>query len=218
MIRANRKRWFEVVMRTITHRQLRRQFHGIYWKGENPYPRPAIYIANHSSWWDGLLYFHLRHTVIDPVVYIMMHEEGLKKFWYFKWIGAYSVEKSSRRDVVEALQYSKQLVHEGKSIWIFPQGDEYHQEKRPLQFESGVGYLASQLPDVPIIPLSFYYTYGHRQKGDVFLRGGSPVYYDDLEGTTRKEKTESLERLLEHQLNQVKQDVIQEEHNSYQMI
>lgn len=215
MIRANRKRWFEVIMRQITHRQLRRQFHSISWKGENPYPSPAIYIANHSSWWDGLLYFHLRHTVIDRVVYILMHEEGLKKFWYFQWIGAYSVNKTSRRDIVEALSYSKQLLEEGKSIWIFPQGDEYHQEKRPLKLETGVGHLASQLPDVPIIPLSFYYTYGHHQKGEVVIRGGAPLYYHELKGKTRKEKTEALQYLLQQQLEDVRHDVIHEELAEY---
>lgn len=218
MIKANRQRWFEWIMRKNTLPQIRKQFHSVYWQGSETYPSPAIYIANHTSWWDGLLYFHLRHTVIDKVIYIMMHEKGLQTYWYFKWIGAYSVNKSSRRDVVEALAYSKQLLQQKKSIWIFPQGDEFHQEKRPLQLEAGVGHLASQVPNVPIIPLTIYYWFGHQKKAAVAIRGGQPIYFNDLPGESKKEKMMALEKCLETQLDALKHDVTCENMDGYQRI
>lgn len=218
MIKASRRRTFEWVMRAVTLPQIRKQFQYVYWQGPNPYPSPAIYIANHSSWWDGLIYFHLRHTVIDRVVYILMHEKGLKKFPYFKWIGAYSVNKASRRDVITSLQYSKELIESGKSIWIFPQGDEYHQEQRPLKFETGVAHLASQLPQVPIIPLTFYYSFGHEKKADLFIRGGDPIYYEQLDGENKKDKMKNLEYLMEMQLENTKSDCIHNEIAKYKLI
>lgn len=218
MIKARRNLAFEWMMRRVTLPQIRKQFETVYWSGTVERNQPAIYIANHSSWWDGLLYFHLRHTVIDRTTHIMMHETGLRKFWYFRYIGAYSVNKTSRRDIIEALSYSKELISQGNSVWIFPQGDEFSQEKRPLELESGVIHLMQQLPDVPIIPLTTYYWFGHHKKAEVAVHAGQPLTYQALVGTSRKEKLRSLEVLLEHQLDQLKQDVVEERMERYQRI
>lgn len=85
-----------------------------------------------------------------------------------------------------------------------PQGEEYSQEKRPLALESGIGHLARQLQTVPIIPITTYYWHGHHQKSEVAIRGGEPIFYSSLNGTSRKEKMHALEEQLEKQLELLK--------------
>ena len=218
MIKAKRNPVFERVMRQVTLPQIRKQFHAVYWKGPEFDGTPSLYIANHSSWWDGLLYYHLRHTVIDRSTHIMMHEKGLKKFWYFRYTGAYSVNKQSRRDIIEALNYSKEVIEQGFSVWIFPQGEEFSQEIRPLVLETGVGHLANQLPQTPIIPITLYYWFGHHKKAEVAILAGEALLFTSLPGETRKQKMKALEKHLEKQLELLKQDVVSESLDTYRVL
>ncbi|MET3682789.1 1-acyl-sn-glycerol-3-phosphate acyltransferase [Alkalibacillus flavidus] len=122
---------------------------------------PTIYIANHSSWWDGLLIFQLTERFSKNDHYIMMNESGLNEYRFFQKLGAYSVNRDQPKDVVRSLLYTQDLIAQGKKIWLFPQGAIEHPQA-PLQFQKGIGYLIQQFEKAAVKPVTFhYYHYEH---------------------------------------------------------
>lgn len=216
MIQANKSQLFHSMFSLYHQRLLRRSFDQIYLHSKGNFPTtPAIYIANHSSWWDGLIYFHLCRTVLTEDIYIMMHESGLKRYPYFKRLGAFSINRSNPKDILRSLHYAEQLVQEGKSVWMFPQGDEFHLEKRPLGFQPGISYVLERLPYTQVVPVSFYYSFGHKKKPDVYIKAGIPFYHHDLSGRSRTEKTAGLEQVCTEQLDELKELVVTRQLNMF---
>ena len=48
-----------------------------------------LLIANHSSWWDGLVTFYLNNAVLKTDLYAMMSEQGMKDFPFFNELGLF---------------------------------------------------------------------------------------------------------------------------------
>lgn len=216
MIQANKSRLFHSMFSLYHQRLLRRSFDQIYLYSKGNCPTtPAIYIANHSSWWDGLLYFHLCRNVLPEDTYIMMHESGLRHYPYFKKLGAFSINRSNPKDILRSLRYAEQLVQEGKSVWMFPQGEECHLEKRPLGFQPGISYMLEHLPHIQVVPISFYYSFGHKKKPEVYIEIGLPLYHHDLSGHSRNEKTAGLEQVFTEQLDELKELVVTRQLNMF---
>jgi 1-acyl-sn-glycerol-3-phosphate acyltransferase len=161
---------------------------------------PVIYIANHSNWWDGLLVYDAYLARSTYKHYIMMDEKQLSQFRFFSRAGAFSIDKSRPSGVVESLQYAAELLRMRQAVWIFPQGDIVHLEKRPLQFFSGVSYLLHQCPDAVVVPVTLYYSFAFKQKPEASLWFGAPVAeaWGQME---RREMTETLRQVLERQLD-----------------
>jgi 1-acyl-sn-glycerol-3-phosphate acyltransferase len=172
--------------------------------------RPVIFIANHSSWWDGLLFFFLNHTIWKHDIHMMMHEKNLKKYIFFRYLGAFSIDKQNPKEIIRSLQYAENLLTKGKSVVLFPQGDEFHQEIRPLDFSNGIGFLTEKHPDIPVVPLTFYYSFRHEQKPEVWIRQSAPLTAAEIAGESRKEKTAFLQETVTLQLDKLKEEVIDE--------
>lgn len=214
MIEANKKAWFETIFNLYNCQLLKRNFKGIYLHLNQPLPSPAIFTINHSSWWDALVLFHLNRHVLKHDLFVMMHEKGLKDYPFFEKLGAFSVNRLSPKDIVEALHYSGTLLKEGKSVGLFPQGDEFHLEKRPLSFLPGTIAIMEKNQKIPLIPIAFYYSFGHSKKQEIYIKVGDPIYYHSLNGSSRKERNSSFEQLFTKQLDSLKKNVVNE-HRDY---
>lgn len=189
MIPAKKSRPFNVFFHQFNKRFLKLHFRNIMLSKEtNNEQGPHLFIVNHSTWWDSLILFHLNQTVIKRDSYVMMHESGIKQYPFFRKIGAFSVNRNNPKDIIKSLQYAKEKLTEGKVLWLFPQGDERHQEIRPLGFLPGAIHLVKNTK-IPITPVCLYYTFTNERKPDVFIKLGNPIYYSDLIGGNGKEKT-----------------------------
>ena len=138
-------------------------------------PRPAFYIMNHSSWWDGLLIYHWLRRRSHHQHYLMMDEQQMSRYRFFRRIGAFSVDKTSRRGILESLQYAVNLLKSGKAVWLFPQGDICHLDQRPLDFQSGAAYILQHCAEIPVIPVTMVYTMGLHQKPEASMVFGHPL-------------------------------------------
>jgi len=213
MIEAKKSGAFEWMFSIFNTWLLRTSFHRLYIRG-HIVRTPALYVANHSSWWDGLIAFQLSRFVFQQNSYAMMTEEGLRAYPFFRKLGGFSIDRKRRTEVMASLNYAVALLRDGKSVWIFPQGEEQHVEKRPLQFFTGILYVAERA-NVPIVPLAFYHSLRHHRKPEWFIHVGDALAISDLAGKSRKEKTEALERLCTEQLDDVRRSVIQEQLHSF---
>ncbi|ANU27201.1 lysophospholipid acyltransferase family protein [Planococcus versutus] len=219
MIKAKKSALFETGFNLYLTPLIRFSFSRLLGEDVKEIPKkPVMFIANHSSWWDGLVFFYLNRTIWRHDIHMMMHEKGLKKHSYFRFLGAFSVNRQKPKDIVLSLQYAETLLRQGKSVVLFPQGDEFHLETRPLSFLAGAAYLMEKCPDVPIVPLSFYYSFGHQQKPELWIRQHDAISTDRIAHLTRKEKTVFLEELSTKQLDSLKKAVINEDSLAFQSL
>lgn len=208
MIEAAKKPWFEKLFFIYNRQLFKRHFSGIYVTAGENVPKQAVICMNHSSWWDGLLLFHCNQALMKHDIYIMMHEKGLLEFPFFRKLGAFSVNREKPKDIIHSLHYAHSKVTEGKSVCLFPQGDEHHLEKRPLGFLPGAISLIEKNDEVPLLPLIFYYSFGSRKKQEIYVKIGLPLFSKDLEGSTRKEKNSFFEAYFTTELDLLKKQVI----------
>lgn len=216
MITAKKSKPFKYGFSLVLLPLFKRSFHRLLGqKLSEPPDKPVLFIANHSSWWDGLLFFLLNERIWRQDIHIMMDEAGLQRFSFFRWLGAFSVDRTRPKDIMESLRYAKALLDGGKSVILFPQGAEQHLETRPLTFQSGVTYLMEKCPDVPVVPISFYYSFGRERKPDIWVHQHPPLSLADLEGTTRTDRTAALQTHFTALLDAQREDVIAGNEQAY---
>lgn len=140
MIASDSSKWFKRIFAQYNENYLlRRHFHSFQLSGEiDPAPQgqPVLYLMNHSSWWDGMVVYHAIANASAREHYMMMDEEQMKRYRFFRKIGAFSIDKKSSRAIVASLRYSESLLNQGYGVWLFPQGDIEHLERRPLRFQT----------------------------------------------------------------------------------
>lgn len=215
MIAAKKSALFERAFRFYLLPSINRSFSHLYGKGITPLKGPSLIISNHSSWWDGLLFFFLNHHVWKLDAHIMMHERGLKQFPFFRLLGGFSIDRENPKDILASLRYAEQLLKEGKTVILFPQGDEFHLETRPLQFNTGVLYLLQKCPHVPLIPVRFYYSMRREKRPEVWIDQGAALTLDAIPHGSRKERTAWLQDHETAALDRLKQDVLEENHGGF---
>lgn len=175
MLKANKKRWFEKVFFVYNRNLLNRRFHSFQVSGlENLMKRkveiPTIIYCNHSSWWDGLVAFHInRQTKLDG--YWMMEENQLKNLQPFRKLGAFSVVKESPREVLKSINYSVRLLKEKKNraIWIFPQGEIMPNDLRPIKFYNGISRIVEKAEKCQLFCVAMRYEFLGNFKPDIFI-------------------------------------------------
>lgn len=139
--------------------------------------------------------------------YVMMDEAQLQQYRFFSRLGAYSIDKTNGKAMIESLQYTADLLQRNERVWIFPQGDIHHLEKRPIDFQSGVGYILQKAPHTIVVPVTAYYSLSPHQRADATLIIGNPLIesWDDMK---RKEIAIMLSNKLEEQLDLHRSSVI----------
>ncbi|QPC46597.1 lysophospholipid acyltransferase family protein [Mangrovibacillus cuniculi] len=220
MIEAKRDKYFEKVFDYYVQWQIKKNFYKI--KIKDPYVKERkmekgqLYIVNHSSWWDGLLIFYLSRNYFKQDSYAMMSEKGIKEFPFFRKIGAYSVDYTSPKGSIKSLQYTLKLLNQGSPVWLFPQGEEQHVEKRPLAFKQGAGYLVEKTGEpFMVTPLSIYYTFRHDQLAECWIQVGKSILSTEIQGGNRAGKTSFLEEMVTKELSSLKEDLINENEHLY---
>jgi 1-acyl-sn-glycerol-3-phosphate acyltransferase len=135
------------MFRPYLRRIMRRSFHAVRLLGEAPEPPrdlPLIVVANHGTWWDGLFIYTLNADVLHRKLHIMMLEEQLRRYWFFRHLGAFGIEQGQPRSVRASLSYSAEVLREPSCcLCVFPQGTMRRLHDRPLGFKRGLAAILS---------------------------------------------------------------------------
>jgi len=100
--------------------------------------RSLLLIANHYSFWDGLILHIVNTRLFKKRMHIMILEESMHQYWSFKYGGAFSVKKGSK-DALKSLDYAAKLLDDPQSlVLIYPQGKLYSNFVTQVHFEKGV--------------------------------------------------------------------------------
>ena len=120
-------------------RSVKRHYHKIDFDLVETDPQKAILlIANHYSWWDGFLLFYLNKLLFKKKFHIMILEETIIKHGFLKYVGSFSVSKTSR-SMLETLKYAGNLLDDPENLLvIFPQGKLYSNFVDEVKFEKGL--------------------------------------------------------------------------------
>lgn len=213
MVDAKKTKWTQFRFRTVQKKYMQQAFHKLY-VTSGYMPNEAIFVVNHSGWWDPLVLFELEHQQQIPPIYTMIEESFLQQYPIFSKNGAFAVTLTEEEQAIKAFQYADLLLLDGISVALFPQGLPQHQDMRPLQLKQSVMRLLQLCTDVPIILTSIYYTYRDAQKGEIWVALGDPIYPEHVQQMTIAE----LEQQLTKQLDDLRQDAVQLNTSAYKNI
>ena len=154
--------------------------------------QPVIFIANHSSWWDGFLIFELYKKLgLKKPFRIVMLERELKKFPFFRSCGAVGLIPKDSAHNDQIFQSLK-----GTCVSFFPQGQMYSQGQRPLNFRSGIESVIKSLHPIQIITVALHIEPFQNMKPTALIKLGEVISSDtsltfqDLEKTVEKNLNE----------------------------
>ncbi|WP_375104221.1 lysophospholipid acyltransferase family protein [Paenibacillus sp. RS8] len=162
--------------------------------------RPILYIMNHSSWWDGLLAYHAARTMTSGEHFFMMEEEQLRKYAFFRKLGAYSINRHNTSDISASLRYTARLLHKRGNIWIYPEGEIRPLEHRPLKLQAGVGLVLRLCPEALVVPVTLYHGLFRHSKPEATLLAGNAISHP-WPAMDRNCITKELQDVLREQLD-----------------
>ncbi len=150
----------------------------------------------------------------------MMEEAQLRRYFFFSWIGCFSVNRSNPRSAIQSLQYAAHLLKERRRrmVWIFPQGEISPNDYRPLTFFSGVSHLTRLAYPLLIYPAAIRIEYRTEQRPDLFISLGEPLQMGEQEVQSAnflKSLTRRLETCVTAELDQLRADVISQNLSSF---
>lgn len=178
MIKADRRPWALFMFDIYLSRLIRNNFSRFYTTNdfpEIPENKGLIVTPNHFSWWDGFFSYYVLKKHCGRNVYLMMLEEQLSQYWFFRKVGAYSVQPDNAVSIARSLAYTCELVSNPENLAIvFPQGEIEPYDKRPPDIKKGISYIAQDLhPDTIILPLACKIQYDNLKKPFIAVRFGS---------------------------------------------
>jgi chlorobactene lauroyltransferase len=183
---------------------------------------PMLMCANHSSWWDGYV-ATLVERAMGADAYLMMEEAQLRRYFFFRWAGCFSVDRQNARSAMQSLQYAAHLLKErpGRFVWLFPQGTISPNDTRPLVFFTGAAYLARMTTPVLLYPVATRIEYLAEQHPDLFISVGEPILIAAEDTKMRgflKHCTKQLEERVTLELDQLRNDVLASDYASFTQI
>ncbi len=177
---------------------------------------PIIFYANHSNWWDGLLCFYMTYKLFELDTILMMDIKQLRKYAFFRWIGAFSVDRGDSRKAMQSIQYAvEELKGRRNALWIYPQGVMSPNDARPIQFFSGVTHIIKKLRKVQLVPVTHRYEFIQEQRPEIFTEFGPVQYIEDSSLLDMKELNVELNQKLIFQLDLLRDAVIQKEFSDF---
>lgn len=105
--------------------------------------KAILLLANHFSWWDGFLIFHLNKIYFKKKFHVMVLQDTAEKVKFLKYLGAFSVQKNAK-SIVKSLDYAGELLDNPENlVLIFPQGELHSAHVSSISFEKGVTRIIS---------------------------------------------------------------------------
>ena len=100
--------------------------------------KSVLLLANHFGWWDGFLLYWLNYLLFKKKFHIMILEETVRKVFFLKYMGAFSMQKNSR-SMLQSLDYAAELLKDPQNlVLIFPQARLYSNFVDDVHFERGL--------------------------------------------------------------------------------
>jgi len=184
---------------------------------------PSIIYAPHSNWWDGIVLYNIAHRIFHKEIRLMIEE--LNRFPLLHRGGGYPVNKKSPQSAMKALRYSVEVVQDLKNLlFIFPQGIIRPPHYRPIEFQTGLAYIAQKAVKktgrVNLVPIAIDYCFLRDNRPEVIVKFGKPVKLTAEESAKmdRKELTHLLENEMTKVCDEQMHDISHGEVDDYKIL
>jgi hypothetical protein len=107
----------------------------------------------------------------------MMLEEQLSRYWFFKKVGAFSINPNNSKSILETFDYTNEILNDtNNAVVMYPQGEIEPFEKKPLKIKKGIKFLLNNLKkDSIIIPVAFKIQHYDNKNPVVIFRWGKKI-------------------------------------------
>lgn len=121
---------------------------------------PVLLICNHMSWWDGIWAFYFNQEKLHRKFHFMMLENQLRKNWFFRFTGGFSVTKKNK-SIIETINYAVELLQNSENVVLmFPQGKIQSMHLHKIRFEKGIAKIMEKTTKpVQIVMLANFIDY-----------------------------------------------------------
>jgi chlorobactene lauroyltransferase len=181
---------------------------------------PLIVVLNHPAWWDGHLCALLDREVFRGAfdAYLMMEAPQLRRFRFFTWMGAFSVDRHDAREALRSVSYVARLLQErpARACYIFPQGTITPNDRRPLALYPGVTHIVRRAGAATICPVALRYELRGEQRPDAFIRLGPALRLGA--GQSGAQLSALVERLLTGCVDRLRDEVLGEQLDEYRVL
>lgn len=205
--------WNKVIYALLMKPALRGGFHTVHYSQAQPFPidMPVIVFGNHSSWWDAHLPMTANEERWRRNGYVMMEDTQLARYGFFRYCGAFGVNRRDGRSAMQSVNYAVERLTEAPNrlLLIFPQGEIRANDARPLKFFAGAGHVvrrAAPITPVALVPFVLRYEFIGEQKPDAFMRVGVPAVVQGQ--VDAKTITAQMEATLTDELDRLREDVV----------
>jgi 1-acyl-sn-glycerol-3-phosphate acyltransferase len=139
MLYPKNNRLMKWVFDTYVRRLVGKTFHEfLFNRIELDSNKSVLLVANHFSFWDGLILYVLNDKLLQKKFHVMILEDTAKREGMLRYAGAFSVSKNSR-DMLQSLTYAAEILNEpGNLLLMFPQGKLYSNFVNKVNFEQGL--------------------------------------------------------------------------------
>lgn len=179
MLKARRQGSFVLLVRALIWLALRRRFQGIYLIGAENLKmlgreQSLVACANHTNWWDGFVVGLLTAQRLRKRFYVLQEERHLRRYWFFRFAGAFGVDLDAPRKALAAVRHAQALLKQPRTVvWIFPQGKLIAPEE-PIRVRRGATYIAARA-GVAILPCALRYEFRDQENPFIFIAFGPPL-------------------------------------------
>jgi chlorobactene lauroyltransferase len=220
-------RWFGWYSR----RQFRRHFHSLRVQMPPELPEmetgiPVIFYGNHAYWWDGFWSQLCTERWFRQNLFIIIEYAQLVKHQFFTRVGAFSIDRSNARSAIETLNYAAERLNTPSSrqnaLWIFPQGQIEHVDKRPLLFFRGTAGIVERVfkerESIYLVSVVSRIEYLEEQKPELLLSFRSQKLLKKKEWSGLDSLTSFMQSSTEIHLDEVKQAVVERRLDGFEVI
>jgi chlorobactene lauroyltransferase len=196
---------------------LRSGFHRVHLRQAAPLPAPAapsILFGNHSAWWDAHVPMAANEERWRADGYVMVEDTQLLRYQFFRYCGAFSVNRRDARSAMISLNYAADLLIGGprRLLMTFPQGEILANDVRPVRFFQGTGHVVKNVLERGspcwLYPFALRYEFIGEQRPDAYLSVGPPIQLEASARANARDITRQMERTLTCELDALRDDVI----------
>ena len=161
--------------------------------------RGSVIVMNHTSMVEPVVFivglWH-RHVRVRPIYKVEFEKIGPAK-WLFRRMGGIPVDRGSAD--LKALKAARDALGRGECVLIYPEGTRIKNDEQPIEVHGGFAMIA-QMGKSDVIPTAVvgaadpYKTRPTRRRKPR-VRCGKAISFDELAGSSRKEKLAEMERV-----------------------
>lgn len=157
------------------------------WEGVEPVPAKRVYFANHTSNGDFVLIWavlppRLRHQTRPVAASDYWLKSGLRAFVGREVFNAVLIDRNPETRDADPIELMTEALDDGSSLILFPEGKRNSGADALLPFKTGLFHLATQRPDVDLVPVWIENLNHVMPKGEIFpiplictVRFGAPL-------------------------------------------